>query len=277
VNDQHGFSLGYGLHGQQQSFLFYLLERRQPDGSVAMTNRNLGFSKSHHFVLGYDWLLNVNLRLKLEAYYQRLFNIPITATDSTYSILNAGDNFYIPEVHYLENKGAGKNYGVELTLEQFFAKSYYYLLTASLYESKYRGSDNVERNTAFNGNFSFNALFGYEWKITEWLRLTSNIRGVWAGGKRYIPIDLSASEAAGQAAYLRSESYQNRYDDYLKIDLRAGVKIYQGKVTHEFAVDLQNVTNNNNVLMQSYDKSRNVVKYEYQSGFYPMALYRILF
>jgi hypothetical protein len=277
VNDKHGFSLGYGLHGQQQSFLFYLLERRQPDGSVAMTNRNLGFSKSHHFVLGYDWLLNANLRLKLEAYYQRLFNIPITATDSTYSILNAGDNFYIPEVHYLENKGAGKNYGVELTFEQFFAKSYYYLLTASLYESKYRGYDNVERNTAFNGNFSFNALFGYEWKITDWLRLTSNIRGVWAGGKRYIPIDLSASEAAGQAAYLRSESYQNRYDDYLKIDLRAGIKIYQGKVTHEFAVDLQNVTNNNNVLMQSYDKSRNVVKYEYQSGFYPMALYRILF
>jgi hypothetical protein len=76
---------------------------------------------------------------------------------------------------------------------------------------------------------------------------------------------------------LKNESYQNRYDDYLKIDLRAGIKIYQGKITHEFAMDLQNVTDNNNILMQSYDKSRNVVKYEYQSGFYPMALYRILF
>jgi hypothetical protein len=76
---------------------------------------------------------------------------------------------------------------------------------------------------------------------------------------------------------LKNESYQNRYDDYLKIDLRAGIKIYQGKITHEFAMDLQNVTNNNNILMQSYDKNRNTVKYEYQSGFYPMALYRILF
>jgi hypothetical protein len=277
INDNHGLSFGYGLHGQQQSFLFYLLELKQPDGTVAMTNKNLGFSKSHHFVLGYDWRLNSDLRLKLEAYYQHLFNIPITATDSTYSILNAGDNFYIPEVHYLENKGTGKNYGIELTFEQFFAKNYYYLLTASIYESKYRGFDHIERNTAFNGNFSFNALFGYEWKITEWLRLTSNIRGVWAGSKRYIPIDLSASEIAGQAVYLKNESYQNQYDDYLKIDLRAGIKIYQGKISHEFAMDLQNITNNNNILMQSYDKNRNIVKYEYQSGFYPMALYRILF
>ncbi|MDR2409954.1 MAG: TonB-dependent receptor [Bacteroidales bacterium] len=277
INDSHGFSLGYGLHGQQQSFLFYLLELRQPDGAISMTNKNLGFNKSHHFVLGYDWRLNNNLRLKLEGYYQHLFNIPVTSTDSTYSILNAGDNFYIPEVHYLENKGTGKNYGVELTFEQFFAKNYYYLLTASIYESKYKGFDKIERNTAFNGNFSFNALFGYEWKITDWLRLTSNIRGVWAGSKRYIPIDLDASKIAGQAVYLNNKSYQNRYDDYLKIDLRAGIKIYQGKITHEFAMDLQNVTDNNNILMQSYDKSRNVVKYEYQSGFYPMALYRILF
>ncbi|MDR0605104.1 MAG: TonB-dependent receptor [Bacteroidales bacterium] len=277
LSDRHVLRLGYGLHGQQQSFLFYLLKLRQQDGSVEMTNRNMGFSKSHHIVLGYDWLLNDNLRLKLETYYQHLFNIPVTTTDSTYSILNAGDNFYIPEVHRLENKSTGKNYGAELTFEQFFARNYYWLITASIYDSKYKGYDKIERNTAFNGNFSFNALFGYEWKITDWLRLTSNIRGVWTGSKRYIPIDVEASRTAGQAVYLKDASYENRYDDYLKIDFRTGVKIYQGKITHEFAVDLQNVSDNKNILMQSYDKSRGVVKYEYQSGFYPMALYRILF
>ena len=277
MNDRHGFSFGYGLHGQQQSFLFYLLELKRPDGTVEMTNRNIGFSKSHHFVLGYDRRLNDNLRLKLEAYYQHLFHIPVTTNDSTYSILNAGDNFYIPEVHRLENKGGGKNYGVELTFEQFFSGNYYYLLTASIYESKYRGYDNVERNTAFNGNFSLNALFGYEWKITDRLRLATNIRGVWNGSKRYIPIDLNASKLAGHAVYLKNESYRNRHEDYLKIDLRAGIKLYQGRITHEFAMDLQNVTGNNNILMQSYDINRNTLKYEYQSGFYPMALYRILF
>jgi hypothetical protein len=277
IADNHVLRIGYGLHGQQQSFLFYLLKLRQQDGNLEMTNKNIGFSKSHHLVFGYDWLLNDNLRLKLETYYQHLFNIPVTASDSTYSILNAGDNFYIPEVHYLENKGTGKNYGVELTFEQFFVKNYYWLITASIYESKYKGYDNIERNTAFNGNFSLNALFGYEWKITDWLRLTSNIRGVWAGSKRYIPIDTDASKIAGQAVYMKKVSYDNRYDDYLKIDLRTGVKIYQGNITHEFAIDLQNVTNNNNILMQSYNKSKGVVKYEYQSGFYPMALYRILF
>ncbi|MDR2466212.1 MAG: TonB-dependent receptor [Prevotellaceae bacterium] len=277
LNDRDEFNFGYGLHSQQQSFLFYLLELKRPDGTVEMTNRNLGFSKSHHFVVGYDRRLNDNLRLKLEAYYQHLFHIPVTATDSTYSILNAGDNFYIPEVHRLENKGSGRNYGVELTFEQFFSGNYYYLLTASLFESKYRGMDNIERNTAFNGNFSLNALFGYEWKITDHLRLVSNIRGVWNGSKRYIPIDLNASGIAGQTVYLKAESYRNRHEDYLKIDLRAGIKLYQGKVTHEFAMDLQNLTGNKNILMQSYDKSRGIIKDEYQSGFYPMALYRILF
>jgi hypothetical protein len=277
IADNHVLRLGYGLHGQQQSFLFYLLKLRQQDGTLEMTNKNIKFSKSHHLVFGYDWLLNDNLRLKLETYYQHLFDIPVTANDSTYSILNAGDDFHIPEVHNLENKGTGKNYGLELTFEQFFVKNYYWLITASVYESKYKGYDNIERNTAFNGNFSFNALFGYEWKITDWLRLTSNVRGVWTGSKRYIPIDIEASNIAGEAVYMKKASYDNRYDDYLKIDLRIGVKIYQGNVTQEFAIDLQNATNNKNILMQSYNKSKGVVKYEYQSGFYPMALYRILF
>jgi hypothetical protein len=277
LDDRNEFNFGYGLHSQQQSFLFYLLELKRPDGTVEMTNRNLGFSKSHHFVVGYDRRLNNNLRLKLEAYCQYLFDIPVTATDSSYSILNAGDNFYIPEVHRLENRGTGRNCGVELTFEQFFSGNYYYLLTASLFESKYRGMDNVERNTAFNGNFSLNALFGYEWKITARLRLVTNIRGVWNGSKRYIPIDLNASRTAGHTVYLKSESYRNRHDDYLKIDLRAGIKLYQGKITHEFAMDLQNLTGNSNILMQSYDRSRGIIKDEYQSGFYPMALYRILF
>jgi hypothetical protein len=50
-----------------------------------------------------------------------------------------------------------------------------WLITASVYESKYKGYDNIERNTAFNGNFSFNALFGYEWKITDCKSLSINI------------------------------------------------------------------------------------------------------
>ena len=65
----------------------------------------------------------------------------------------------------LVNSGTGRNYGVELTIEKFFSDGYYGLFTSSLYDSKYTASDGVERNTAFNGKYVLNILFGKEWKV----------------------------------------------------------------------------------------------------------------
>ena len=80
-------------------------------------------------------------------------------------MLNEGADFVIPDRTGITNEGTGRNYGLEVTLEKFFNKGYYYLTTVSLFQSKYTGSDNIERNTAFNSNYVLNALAGKEFNL----------------------------------------------------------------------------------------------------------------
>ncbi len=121
--------------------------------------------------------------------------MPVKSRPDYFSTVNLGADFNSPNVDSLVNNGTGENYGIELTLEKFYSKGYYFLVTASLFESKYTGSDGVYRNTAFNGNYVFNALAGKEFKIKEKHILALDVKFTYAGGKRYVPIDLAASIA----------------------------------------------------------------------------------
>ena len=122
-------------------------------------------TKSNHFVLAYDRLFTQNIRLKIETYYQRIYDVPVETRPTYFSLLNEGADFGVSSVDSLVNNGTGKNYGVEITLEKFYSKGYYFLVTGSFFESKYKGSDGLERNTAFNGNYTVNVLAGKEWTV----------------------------------------------------------------------------------------------------------------
>jgi hypothetical protein len=84
-------------------------------------------------------------------------------TSSSYSALNEGADFVFTECAGLVGTGTGRNYGLELTVEKFLSKGYYALITASVFDSRYTGSDGVERNTGFANEYVLNALFGKEW------------------------------------------------------------------------------------------------------------------
>lgn len=164
-----------------------------------------------------------------------------------------------------------------MTFEKFLNKGFYGLLTLSLYDSKYQGYDGVWRNTAFNSNFAVNLLAGYEWKIGKKNYLTLDLKTTWSGGMRYIPIDLAASIAAGEQVLDYTHSYEKKYSDYFRTDLRIGFKQNFGKVSQEFGLDLQNVTNHKNLYSEQYNPILKEVGTVYQQGFMPMMLYRINF
>ncbi len=146
--EKQSIGIAAGMHSELQPMSVYLFQTHLSNGSYFATDKDLGFSKSDHLVLSYDNSFAPSWRMKIETYYQQLYNIPVQSYASTYSVLNTGADYYEPPVDSLKNKGTGKNYGVELTVEKFFNKNYYMLLTGSLYDSKYTASDGVERNTA---------------------------------------------------------------------------------------------------------------------------------
>lgn len=270
-------SFGYGLHSQMQPIELYFVQT-SVDGVTQQPNRTLDFSKSHHFVLGYGHRFPFGIQAKIETYYQYLFDIPVQQQTSAYSILNFGADFVSIIPSDLSSDGTGENYGAELTLEKFLDKGFYFLVTTSLYESFYTASDDNRYNTAFNGNYTFNALVGYEFRFGDGnMALTLDGKFTLNGGRRYTPILLEESIAAGTEIRDLDNVFNSKYDDYIRGDFRIAFKVVGKRVTQEWAVDMQNITNRRNIFYEEYSEASQSIRTTYQTGFLPIGQYRIYF
>ena len=118
---------------------------------------------------------------------------------------------------------------------------------------------------------------GYEFNTSDNSVLSVSVRAVYAGGKRYIPIDLDESISSNSTAYDWASSYDDKHDDYFRTDLRISFKWNFKKFSQEWAIDFQNFTNSKNIYSQTYNPRTKSINYDYQTGFYPMFLYRINF
>jgi len=242
-----------------------------------MTNQKLNFTRAQHFILGYDWTINDNMRIKIETYYQYLDKVPVESKSSSFSLLNWGADYASSLVDSLVNKGSGKNMGLEFTLERFFNKGYYYLLTASYFDSKYKGSDGVERNTAFNNKYVINGLLGKEIYIAKNRVLTTDIKFTCSGGRMYTPIDLEASNRNEKKIFIDTEAYSKQFSAYLRLDLKVGFRFNSEHYSQEWFVSIENVTNQKNIFTQDYNSKTKNIYNVYQLGFFPVGLYRINF
>jgi hypothetical protein len=103
-----------------------------------------------------------NLRLRLETYYQYLFDIPRRCFPKLVQHREYGLGFQpvFPRYKLVQRRHGPELSALEATMERFFSQGYYLLFTGSVFDSKYAGSDGVLRNTTFNGRFAFNLVAG---------------------------------------------------------------------------------------------------------------------
>lgn len=275
-------SLAYGLHSVMQPMYQYF-EHLPGTPADAQLNREMGFTRSHHFVAGYDRRLGKQLNLRLESYFQYLFDIPIEIRPgSSFSNINQGSSFSRVFPDTLKNAGTGQNYGLELTLEKAYSRSYYVLFTGSLYNSRYKGNDGVSRSTDYNGNFSTNLLAGYEPKLSTNTTLITGVKISFAGGQLYSLPNVAASNALGDFVVLDSLRNSERFPNYFRADLKLGVRINRPKVTHEIAIDLVNIFGTKNVMNLTYSpelatQGQYPFLKSYQLGFLPLFYYKMDF
>lgn len=274
LNELNTISLGTGMHSQIQPIIVYF---NKDIDTGQESNQELDFTKSIHTAAAWDRQLNENMRLKVETYYQHLYNVPVDAYSSSFSILNTGADFGFPENSNLVNEGTGENYGVELTLEKFFSNTYYFLFTGSLFESTYKGSDGIKRNTLFNTNYVTNLLAGKEFILNDKLTITADTKITYAGGRRYTPILLEESIVEGQEVRDFENSFELRYKDYFRPDFKIGIRHNAKKFSQVFTVDLQNFTGSENVFLEGFKASTGSIATTYQRGFFPDVRYQILF
>lgn len=282
-NDGSAITAGVGMHSQVQPYYMYFYSLREnSDGTRALHNKTMDFSYAAHAVAGYERMLKPMLRFKAEIYYQYLWNIPVEQNRSSFSLANTGSGFerFFPDT--LVNEGTQYNYGVELTLEKYFAKTYYFMVTAALFESKYVASDQKTRNTDFNGRYATSALIGKEFKLSKksMLSLGTNITAV--GGRWYGPADIAASNQARELIVIDSLRNTKQFPDYFRADIKVNYRLNTQKITHEIGLDLVNVFNVRNVLSLTYAPDENndpnkSIRREYQLGRLPLFYYRISF
>jgi len=277
LNERSTLNVAYGLHSNLQPLLLYFYQSPTPDGSFRLSNKDLGFTRSHHIVLGYERNLTENIRLKVETYYQSLFDVPVQSTSGFYSVLVEGADFAPIDQGNLVNNGTGRNYGVEITLEKYFSNNYYFLLTGSVFDSKYKGSDGIERNTPFNGHYVLNALAGKEIPMGQNSSLSINWKLTTAGGRYVRPINLGASADAQTTVYDDERAFLQQQNGYFRTDLKIGYKLNRKHATHEIAIDLQNFTNSQNIFQQAYNPRTNRIGTAFQQGFLPIPFYRLTF
>ncbi|MCC9168418.1 TonB-dependent receptor [Pontibacter harenae] len=278
LSDRQTLGIGYGHHSQIQPLDIYFVQTVLPDGRVAQTNRSLDFTNSKHYVVSYEYRIAANLRMKLETYYQKIDGAAVEMSPSSFSLLNAGVDFEPINKDSLVNNGEGKNYGLELTLERFYSDGYYFLFTSSLYRSQYKGSNGRWHSTAFDGGYIANLLGGKEFKVGK-KNNTFNIdvKFTASGGNKYTPIDYTRSEQAGNEVLRDDLAFSESLQRYLRADLKLSYRINARKSTHEFALDLQNITDRRNEFARIYNPRSNTVQTQYQIGFFPIPQYRITF
>lgn len=280
-NPKNTLSFGYGLHHQSVPVPILFLNENI-NGVPTQTNKDLDLVQSQHYVLGYDIRLAKKWRGKVEVYYQDISKAGVESFPSSYSTLTEGADFaYSNDKVSLVSNGKGFNQGIEFTVEKFFSEGYYALFTTSLFESKYKGSDDIERNSPFNNGYVVNLLGGKEFKIGKEKRnvFLIDTKFTTAGGRYYTPVDLNASNDAGYEIRDNTKAFSQQYDSYLRLDIKFGIKINskRKKRFHQFYVDFQNVTNHTNVFSLDYNRLTNSVNQKDQIGFSPDFGYKFQF
>jgi len=208
INNNHSFGFAYGLHSRLEQLSIYFVS-----ANGTTPNKDLDFMKSAHYVFSYNTKLSDNLTLSIEPYYQQLKNVPV-ATDSYISTLNNNNSLFFNEV--LVSEGKGHNLGIDITFERFLNKGYYYMFTASFFDSKYVPADGIERNTRFNRNYVFNLMAGKEWEMKKDRLFSANLRLNYLGGNRIEQIDMDASLQQQDVVYGETNgnvTFNERHDD----------------------------------------------------------------
>lgn len=274
AHNRHQISFGYGLHSRIEALNIYFA--KTPNASTVQANKNLDFSKAHHFVLAYDWNITPKIHLKVEPYFQYLFNIPVIK-DSTFSLLNLQNNWFVNDAY--ENLGSGQNYGIDLTLEQYINKGFYFMISGSIFNSLYKTNKETWYNTRYNKNYLVNALVGKEFRLGKHKqsRLGLNLKVSLQGGDRYSRIDTNNSFLTKDVVYNEAVPFTEQTKPSFLMHVTINYEWHTKKIGHKLSLKVLNVTNFREFQGHRYNLTHNTVEEQRESLIIPNLSYKISF
>lgn len=278
-NSKHSFSLGSGLHSQIEALCLYFMEVKNPDGTISTPNKKVKMTRSWHNVLAYNWTISPLLRLKVEPYFQYLFNVPVVE-NSTFSSINFTT---LPPIfkNPFVNRGRGRNMGIDFTLERFLESGYYYMATLSLFDSRYRDAQGDWRNTLFNTHYVVNLLGGKEFTFRRKNGLTRvlglNARVMLTAARPSSPIDMAATLHKQEIVYDESNPFSIRRKGVEPTtDFSVSYRVNYRRCSGTVALQIKNVVGRQ-YLGQNFNQTTQLPEDFYFESMIPFISYRMEF
>ena len=156
-------------------------------------------------------------------------------------------------------------------------RKYYYLVTISLFDSKYKSGDGIERNTRFNSNFVVNLLGGKEWTIRKKNILGVNLKVSVTGGEYYVPIDLDESKLQHREVLDDSQAYFPRLPAFCYLDFTLTYRTNHKKFSGIWALQIKNLLNQKPPTGYIYNDFNQSVEKSISIGILPLISYKIEF
>jgi hypothetical protein len=289
ANKHKRYSITAGMYSQTQPLNLYFYDTGSKSGTDQVKNKGLDFTRSIQTSMGIERIFRPDdaaYNLKVEAYFQYLYNVPVDIFSSSFSLLNTGADFtrVLPD-STLINQGTGTNFGIELTMERKLLKGFMWLLSGSVFQSKYKASDNLVRGTDFNGGYVLNLLLNKEFMREMTKRnnrrvhkvITVGFKSSLVGGRRFGPADEPQSVVERVVVPIDELRNTEQFKPYLRLDAMASIRWSWKKWSLEAGVDVVNASNRRNILRQAYYpdlKSGGRVDLDYQLGFIPFGYIR---
>ena len=273
ISTTQKLSLGYGMHSCLEPLRVYFY--KDPVNNN-YPNKNLGLTKAHHLIASYDHSLGKNMRLKIEPYYQFLYDVPVIK-DSTFSMLNFEQDFHFNDA--LVNEGKGRNMGIDFTLEKYFDGSSYYLLTTSLFRSTYETGNGQIYPTKYDKGYVVNFLAGKDVVLQRKKNHTLSFNGriTISGGNKVTPLDEDLSLQAKTPYYDWSKPYSNQLPFDYFLDASFSWRRDYKKVAGIFTIEVKNLLGNPSDYRHTYNYTTQSIEQQSVVVMMPNISYRIEF
>lgn len=269
INNKHTLAYAFGVHTHYEATSVYLVKLNDYVDPVYQPNDHLGPSHAFHHVLSYGYRPSDYTTIGVETYFQYLYQVPVgTGDESYFSTLTKTDGITRSK---LANNGIGRNYGIEVSVEQFLPRRILISANGTVYDAKYRANDGQLHDSPYNGRFAFKLMSGKEFLFGEndKHKLTVGGKLSLSGGSRYTPLDVDASAVYGKPVKDKNRLFSNQTPMNYRIDLGIHYQLTAAKYTMKLKLDIQNVTNRETIDNIDYDPVHGLV-YDKQGQILPV-------
>ena len=232
---------------------YTILGFRDPNG--ALSNQDIDYTESDHYVIGLQHYLNPAASVSLEGFYKRYSDYPVSVLDQV-SLANKGADFEVLGNEDVETVGKGRSYGLELQYQQKLLNNFYSIFSYTYFFSEFTGFDtSTYIPSVWDSRHLISFVGGYKLK-KNW-ELSSRYR--FAGNTPYVPTNLEATLASYPEIVLDySRLGEEKLETFSQLDIRVDKKWNYSQFSLNIFFEVQNVLGQSIPRPNEYGLSRDM-------------------